>query len=86
VIAVTFYGAGRDANRGRDFFADLSGGEQLDDFEFARGEGTAGEEMIGAGFALALFVDETFDAVLSNGLLAIRMGKAGPETPVPRVA
>ena len=25
-------------------------------------------------------------AVLSNGLLAIRMGKAGPETPVPRVA
>jgi hypothetical protein len=25
-------------------------------------------------------------AVLSNGLLAIRMGTAGPETPVPRVA
>jgi hypothetical protein len=24
--------------------------------------------------------------VLSNGLLAIRMGKAGLETPVPRVA
>jgi hypothetical protein len=24
--------------------------------------------------------------VLSNGLLAIRMGKAGPEGPVPRVA
>jgi HSP20 family molecular chaperone IbpA len=25
-------------------------------------------------------------AVLSNGLLAIRMGKAGLETPIPRVA
>ena len=37
VVAVALDGAGADAYCGRDFFADFSGGEELDDFEFAVG-------------------------------------------------
>jgi len=61
VVAVAFDGTGGDVDRGRDFFADFSGGEELNDFEFAGGVRTAGKGMIGAGFALALLVDEAFD-------------------------
>jgi HSP20 family molecular chaperone IbpA len=38
VIAVAFYGGSGDAYRGRDFFADFSGCQELNDLEFARGE------------------------------------------------
>ena len=51
VVAVTCDGSGGDAYCCGNLFAEFSGGQQLHDFEFARGERTAGEGMIGAGFA-----------------------------------
>ena len=60
MIAVAFDGASGDADGGRDFLADFSGGEELDDFQFARGERAAGDGMLGAIAIVALIVDESF--------------------------
>ena len=60
MIAVTFDGASGDADGGRDLLADFSGGQELDDFQFAGGERAAG---IGCSVLIAivaLIVDESF--------------------------
>jgi hypothetical protein len=61
VIAVTFDGTGGNPDRRCHLLTDFTCSQELNDFQFAGGEGTAGNRMFRPGRVVALVVNETFD-------------------------